>query len=181
MNAKFQEISGERWLPYGTRYEVSDLGRVRRCVTSSGGQAGTLLTQCRGGGVRSPYPVVNIVCDDGKCRTTRVHRMVADAFLGPCPDGMEVNHIDGDKMNPRASNLEYVTPGGNRTHASKMNLLTSGESASWSKLDSREVADIRERYAAGESIAGIAKSYQQVCVQHIGEIARGKHWREVAV
>lgn len=48
-------------------------------------------------------------CRDAILRTQRVHRVVASAHLGPCPEGMEVLHIDGDRTNNRADNLRYGT------------------------------------------------------------------------
>ena len=44
-------------------------------------------------------------------RTKRVqhHLLVALAFIGPRPEGYELDHIDGDKTNNRPENLEYVT------------------------------------------------------------------------
>ena len=45
----------------------------------------------------------------GRWRTHFAHRLVARAFLGPCPDGMEVLHRDGDGSNARLSNLRYGT------------------------------------------------------------------------
>lgn len=47
----------------------------------------------------------------------RVHRLVAECFIGLCPEGLEVNHIDGDKANNHCSNLEYVTSKENSVHA----------------------------------------------------------------
>ena len=38
-----------------------------------------------------------------------VHRLVAAKYIGVCPDGMEINHKDGDKLNNHWMNLEYVT------------------------------------------------------------------------
>lgn len=38
-----------------------------------------------------------------------VHRLVAAQYIGVCPDGMEINHKDGDKLNNHWTNLEYVT------------------------------------------------------------------------
>jgi hypothetical protein len=38
-----------------------------------------------------------------------VHRLVLDAFIGSCPEGCEVNHIDSDKKNNVVSNLEWIS------------------------------------------------------------------------
>ena len=37
------------------------------------------------------------------------HRLVMFAFVGPCPPGQEVRHLDGDKLNPSLDNLVYGT------------------------------------------------------------------------
>lgn len=45
-----------------------------------------------------------------------IHRLVADAFIGERPAEYEVNHIDENKKNNRADNLEYVTHTQNVRH-----------------------------------------------------------------
>lgn len=50
---------------------------------------------------------------EAKSRIFRVHRLVLEAFVGPCPDGMETRHRDGDPTNNRLSNLCWGTPAEN--------------------------------------------------------------------
>jgi hypothetical protein len=51
-----------------------------------------------------------------------VHRLVAEAFIGSAA-GLEVNHINGDKLDNRVENLELVTPSQNILHAISSKLL----------------------------------------------------------
>lgn len=51
---------------------------------------------------------------DGRTVTRTVHALVALAFIGPRPEGLEVCHNDGNPQNNRADNLRYDT------HASNM-------------------------------------------------------------
>jgi len=62
------------------------------------------------------YPYID-VRSYGKRRSPKIHRLVALAFV-PNPERKpQVNHIDGNKRNNKASNLEWVTNEENRTHA----------------------------------------------------------------
>jgi len=42
-------------------------------------------------------------------KTYLVHRLVAAAFIGPCPDGLQVRHLDGNPSNNNVINLAYST------------------------------------------------------------------------
>lgn len=56
------------------------------------------------------YPKLNTSIH-GKNFTPRVHRLIALAFHGPCPDGYHVDHEDFDKTNNKPGNLRYMPPG----------------------------------------------------------------------
>lgn len=64
---------------------------------------------------RGGYAYVGLY-KDGKTTKIKVHRLVAQAYL-VASDKPHVNHIDGNKLNNNASNLEWVTPKENKIHA----------------------------------------------------------------
>lgn len=97
------------------RYEVSNIGRVRSVDTVV--YAGRGRTRRARGRVLSlyygdRYPKANLKVN-GKQRNSYVHILVAAAFLGPCPEGMEVCHNNGDRLDNRPENLRYDTHSAN--------------------------------------------------------------------
>lgn len=108
----------EQWRPvvgYEGIYEVSDQGRVRsvdREVRASRGggtftKAGQLLKPGRVGKDREHQYVC--LSRDGKVRNRLVHRLVLEAFVGPCPDGLEALHDNDDATDNRLENLSWGT------------------------------------------------------------------------
>lgn len=99
-------LPGEEWRPipgYERTYAVSSLGRVYshpRPTTAGGVLKGSVDSH--------GYRRVGLV-QDGKQRTRRVHVLVVLAFRGPAPEGMEIRHLDGNKLNVRLDNLAYGT------------------------------------------------------------------------
>ena len=62
--------------------------------------------------------------ENGKQKNIYIHKLVALAFLGNRPSGYDVNHIDGNKLNNSAANLEYCSRSENIKHAYKSGLNT---------------------------------------------------------
>lgn len=120
----------ETWLPvpgWEDLYEVSDLGQVRSL---------SRMVKTRGGGQRiSPGKVLTPgTYDDGHKhvtfttpgirRTYQVHKLVLLAFVGPCPEGLQVRHLNGIPDDNRLENLTYGTPAENmadRDHVHQTN------------------------------------------------------------
>ncbi len=130
-----KERGMENWkkLVYGT-YEISDLGRLRN--TRSGKFLAT------DGGQRCKYIVVQL-SSFGIKKMFYLHVLVANAFLGPCPYGKEVNHKDGVKRNCMVKNLEYTTHVENMKHAVNHGLVLQGSDRKQSKLNEKIVQKIR--------------------------------------
>jgi hypothetical protein len=107
----------EEWravLGYEGVYEVSDLGRVRSVahviVRANGARQSIAarLLATRGVGSRRAYLGVHL-SHMGVKSDRGVHTLVAEAFIGPRPDGREVRHINGDGRDNRAENLAWGT------------------------------------------------------------------------
>lgn len=55
-----------------------------------------------------------------------IHRLVWQYFNGPIPKGLQINHIDGNKLNNKLSNLELISQEQNLHHAMDMGLHNWG-------------------------------------------------------
>ena len=97
---------------YGTKYEVSNFGRIRVTTKSSTKtRTGTLHKQ-----MHTTYIKVSL-SHDGKNYTTHMHRLVAEAFI-PNPNNKPfVNHKDKDGTNNNVNNLEWTTHSENMQHS----------------------------------------------------------------
>lgn len=93
--------------------QVSNLGRVKNKETGNIRKPGI--------NNRSGYYQISVLTN-GEYRNVYVHKLIAEAFLGKRPDKYDINHIDGNKLNNLASNLEYCTRSENVKHSYKTGL-----------------------------------------------------------
>lgn len=163
-------------------YQVSSLGRVRsldRVVRTSGHapvrkQQGKMLSAADNG---KGYSHIGL-SKNGKTKTYRVCRLVATAFHGPCPEGMECSHLDGTRDNDTPENLQWVTPSENMSHTLIHGTDMRGTNHPSSKLTETDVVEIRHRYANGEMPCEIYKDYP-VSKSTISSVTLGERWKHV--
>ena len=87
---------------YEGLYEVSDYGAVRSLRFGK-------VKYLKAGKNSSGYLFV-VPCVNGKTKIFIVHRLVYETFVGPIPEDMEIDHINGVKDDNRLVNLRCVTP-----------------------------------------------------------------------
>lgn len=106
-------------------------------------------------------------------KTIPVHRLVATMFCyNPDPENnIFVNHIDGNKLNDCASNLEWVTPKENVQHAFRTGLTVL-------KLSKKEVHEICRMLTDGVEMDIIAERFG-ICIPYLHSIYYKKAWREI--
>jgi len=80
-----------------------------------------------------------------------LHRLVWETFMGDIPEGLQINHKDGDKSNNNLSNLELVTPQQNLRHAHDTGLKGGHhlEKNGMSKLTNAQYLEIIDLLAKG--------------------------------
>jgi hypothetical protein len=178
------EIISEVWreIP-GTSgmYEASNHGRIRSTAMQTprvGRRRGRVLVQRE---VHKGYLACRLSLGNGVAINSRVHRYVAAAFLGPCPDGWQVNHKDGDKKNNRPENLEYTTCRENIRHCWTNGMHgvehTQGERNNHAKLTADVVRAIRER-SKHVSMTALGKEYG-VTTANVSAIVNRKTWKHI--
>lgn len=115
---------------------------------------------------RDGYERVHIRCrTDGMDKIVYVHRLVACAFVEG-DKTLSVNHIDGNKNNNSASNLEFITIEDNiqkyylnRFYNQEKGTLKSGRRHN--VFNQQDVENIRMLYSKGESIRNIANQFNE--------------------
>lgn len=155
-------------------YAVSDAGRVKRIRADHFGRGeGKILRTPLGD---AGYPVCSLHVA-GKQLHRRTYRLVCAAFHGPKPSPQhEIRHLDGDKLNPAASNLAWGTSKENKADCARHGTLRRGEKCASAKLTAAKIIAIR---ASGDHFKTIARDFG-ISPHHVHRIRRRACWVHVA-
>jgi len=175
-------FSEEEWrwvIGYESRYKISDKGRVQSFLPR-GGQTIRGIPQNEPQRIKKQvlsagYPTVLLTHKNEHIpKWYRVHRLVLEAFLGPCPDKCEAIHKDGSRTNNHLSNLIWGTRSQNLSEYGFWNDKNPIEF----KLSKEDVLKIRKAITNGKVIKTIADKYG-VCTNTIRNIKSGVSWKGV--
>lgn len=147
---------------YEGLYEVSNLGRVRSLHVRRHRNEGGLLT------IKQASPnwdyQVAVLCRNGKPKSFRVHALVAEAFIGPRPDGVVIDHIDGNRNNNASTNLRYCTQ------------LTNLRSGRGTRLSEGDVRALRALHRTGNYTYTALGRMFKISPVHARQIVSGRRW-----
>lgn len=164
----------ETWkaIPGYPGYEVSDAGNVR-CWRRRNARA-PLPTTARPVKRVEQHGYLHVSLSvDGKVSRRRVHQLVLEAFVGPCPPGMLARHVEeNDRTNCALWNLEWGTPKQNQADRVRHGTDIRGSAVKTAKLTEDQAAEI---YAAPGSFDDVGRLFG-VSRHTVGLIKRGIRW-----
>jgi hypothetical protein len=105
------------------------------------------------------------------------HRVVYEHFLGPIPKGMQIDHIDGNKLDNRIDNLRLATPRQNMMNRDKLKIENITSSHKGVYLDKRrgkwraemKKNGIKTNLGSFNTEEEAAKAYQDAASLYQGE------------
>lgn len=161
---------------YEDWYQVSNFGRVKsleRTFIDKSGHKQHIKERIRKPSTdKDGYLYVLLYKGSGKGRKFLVHRLVCGAFYENPKNKPQVNHINEDKADNRASNLEWVTAKENCNHGTR----TARMAKAVAKTKSKPVG----QYTRDDKLIKIWQSTIEVQRQlgyyhsSIGAVARGE-------
>jgi len=156
-------------IPGYNDYYITNLGRVFSLKNKN------KITELKHGCKNDGHVIVNL-CKDGKCKSKQVHQLVLKTFVGECPDGHEVRHINGISDDNRLENLVYGTRKENGIDNIINGVSPKGSRNGKSKLIEEDVLEIRRKYKTGNyTHKQLAEEYK-ISRKQIGDIINMVNW-----
>ena len=128
---------------------------------------------------KTGYREVTMTDADGSPRYVLLHRIIASCFCKKSDKADEVNHIDGNKDNNAADNLEWVSHNENLKHAYENGLRENDVSAKKviaTNMENGEEIVFSSIYKAARFF-GISQGNICLCCKGLRPYASGYYWR----
>lgn len=127
---------------------------------------------------KNGYPSVSYT-RHGRDLPHTVHTIILEAFVGPCPPGMECRHKDGNPLNNKLSNLAWGTYEEQAADKARHGTLLRGEACPAAVLNPLKVRAVRALDAAGFTQGEIGLCLG-VGVGAVQGVLAGRSWKHVA-
>ena len=169
---------------YENLYQVSNLGNVRSLITYKYSKKERMCIKvCRErilkpGIDKNNYKCVVLTKDKNR-KTYKVHKLVAKCFVKNIENKPFVNHIDGNKLNNNANNLEWTTNSENIKHAYDNNLIDirkKQKKVNQYDLKGNFIKQWNSMKEAGETL-NICRQNISQCCRKVRNKANGYIWR----
>lgn len=181
-------MQNEIWKPvpgYEGKYEVSNLGRIKRLSRK---------IICKGGGeypvkerIMKPYMRGRYLCVQFSAKTYSVHRLVALAFIPNPENKPEIDHINCNRFDNRIENLRWVTRLENANNP--LTLKQRRENAKRGEYAYRygkvgkengkskavQQFDLKGKFVAEFESTRLAGKFTGICYRSISGVANGEH------
>jgi hypothetical protein len=113
-----------------------------------------------------------------KQRDAYIHRLVCEAYHGPCPPGWQCRHLDGVRTNNQPENLAWSDKATNEADKARHGTLTLGERHGRSRLTAEIVLSARRRAIAGERVDLIAADLG-IPYRRLLDAVAGRRWKHL--
>lgn len=128
---------------------------------------------------RGGYLRLKVKRDNGQVISALVHRLVLEAFVGPCPDGMQCRHFpDQNPANCRLENISWATPKENAGDKEINGTVSRGSNSGRTRLTESQIVEIRTLFSNGESVDVIAALYS-LKPKGVEAIVYRRRWKHV--
>jgi HNH endonuclease/NUMOD4 motif len=186
-------MNKERWIKIKgiNDYEFSSLGRVKslsRKVVINGNihqLKEKILKPWVGNKLGHLQIAIRV---RGRVKGFWLHRLILEAFKGPCPEGMECRHKDGNPINNKISNLRWGTHKRNVRDQIKHGTLRPppsriGEANNKTKISKKDALRIKRIFSVPQPRGTIAKVAREFGVSRdiVSSIAKGKYWKHLSI
>ena len=149
-------------------YKISNMGNIKSFKVYKNGKLLTGTVNEKG------YIIINLF-NNNKPSFKRLHRLVLETFVGPCPIKHEACHNDGNPKNNRLDNLRCDTPKNNQLDRIKHGTDNCGSKSPHAKLSEKDVKNIFKLNSTGLNSVEISKKINAT-PRHIRKILNKERW-----